>query len=443
MLNKGKEKMTTENKRRIFREKRFDNSVVSYLKFLAGIAVCMIGPIAAAITTVIFAKKNYGFEIGSVAAAVCGWLMISGIAASCVCTFFFARSCAVGNKFKYFIIDEKNRLLYVDSGKGAIYNYFVRNVNIKEKIKSTPNALFGLTFFHALKPFIGGFNYILAERFFKYNQKHKLAEKLLSGENYLLYCHQICAVKNIKFFPGGCTVSFSTVQNGGEIREKCHIYNTMEGYSEIVEIMIGMIYGGNSEAIPLSVSEKYSAPTLHATDPVGADRLSSYELVQARKMMSQKNRSALILAVLFIALAAISILQRDSSANKAYGNDMWIFSRLYIWLSARAYRRMCISLLCALISVINLVRCIKDIISANNFTRKEIDSISYLSPQKSNKAVLGNYQYTASADYTISDCPQTVILGVSKQLWENRRNGKAVLVMKGNVPYFLVLEKQE
>lgn len=440
------------NGRRIFRETRFDLSTHSFLKLFAGMAACMLLPIAAAFTAVAVIQNKYGLQPGSVAASVCGYIIIACIVASCISTLYISRNYAVGNKFKYFILDEKGRLMYTNAGKGPIFAYYSKNVPMSEKLKATPNVLFGITFFHRLRPFYGGFSYMRMEQFFKYNQKHKLAEKLLSGDNYRLFCRQIVSVSSIKFFKNGCSVAFSTLSNGDEIRETCHIYTTMEGYEDVVSYMLRLFNERFSRSLSKPQLRLFSRQTSQINDATAdgnfeavpsAIRLSAGELKQVRKLILRKNIIFVFFAILFLTLGVLSLIQWQSTYEKSQVTGLIVFSRIYERLSANAYRRVLRCLLWIIIACASIFKCIIDLVCANKFVKQDITSWKYIAPQKKLRGLFDNYRYKASVEYTLAGRPFSAILGVSPKLLDNNNNGKAVLVMKSSTPCFLILEEPE
>lgn len=440
---------TDKIKRQIFREERFDKSTHSFLNVLLGITACMLLPIGTACAIFTLLRNHYeGFEPGSPIAAACGWLFIAGIVISSLSTYYFARSHAIGNKYKYFLIDEKGRLFYTNSGREEIFSYFSKNVDLKEKLSSTPNVLFGLTFFHGLKPLYGGFSYIKMENFFKYNQKHKLAESLLSSDDYLCYCRQIVAVQNIKFFSGGCTTVFSLIKNGEAVSEKCTIYTTMRGYREVVGYLINLMPKENVKTITnaqLKQFEKQSSAIVHIseseyTNHFEEEKLSAFEMKQAKEMIIRKNMLSLLFVFLFIIIAIISILHRESVIMKAGSAEVRLFSNIYGWLGARAYRRIFLSLFWMLLAFVSAVKYIRDLICAKDFYKKEVTVLEYSQSLPRAKAIFENYRHTALVEYLYADVQQNAVLGISEELWNHRENGNAVLIMNKNLPYFVIME---
>lgn len=434
------------NSRRIFRETKFDRSTHSFLKTLAGIAACMLLPIAAAVIAVTVILNKYDLAPGSAAASASGMIIVAAAVVSCLGTYYFARNNAVGNKYKYFIIDEDGRLMYTNSGKEEIFAYYSKNVPISEKLKSTPNALFGMTFFHGMKPFIGAFSYLRMEQFFKYNQKHRLAEKLLSGADYRLYCRQIISVERIKFFKSGCNAAFTLIINGEKKHENCNLYTSMNGYSELVGCML-KLYGKELSSVQLKKFEVQSAHPFISSFPKNDTKktatLSESELRQVRKLLVRKNILFLIFAAILIILTVLSLMQSQSTAYKSDAVDLLVFSKMYSWLSARAYRRACLCIFYILMAAVSMFKCIVEWFSAKKCTKEEPESVRYEIPKKMLGGLLEYSRYKASVDYIHSGQSFTVVLGVSSKLWNNRNNERAVLVMKNNAPCCLILSEQE
>lgn len=438
---------SSRSSRMIFRETKFDRSTNSFLKVLAGVTACMLLPIAAAATAIMLIRREYGLQPGSSAASACGWLFVAAIIISCVSTYYFARNNAAGNKYKYFVLDEKGRLMYTNAGKGAIFAYYSKNVPMSEKLKATPNALFGITFFHGLKPFYSGFSYMRMEQFFKYNQKHKLAELLLSGNSYQLYCRQIVSVSSIKFFRNGCTVVFSSISNGNTNRETCHIYTSMNGYETVVGCMLQLMNKKLSKPqyrlFEMQQTATHNAPYAEDMEAASMKPLSAPELHQARKLIIRKNVIALVCAAIFLLLAVLSLMQWRSTAEKSEHINAFVFSKAYAWLSARAHRRAYICLLWIIMSASSAFKSIREWFSAKQFVKTDVTLLKYIAPEKKLSSLLDDYRYKASVEYFYAGRYFTAVLGVSRTLWDNRENGNAALVMKNDTPCFLIMEKPE
>lgn len=447
-MNKRQQKkrvcdMSEAASRQLYREKKFDDNIMCVLTVIGGLFFLMIAPIILAYAFAIFeyrlmpaeavlnrppyypaSREITGFKFSSV-------LIPASVIFSGVSVYYFARNHAVGNKYKIYLINEAGQLFYSHMGRNAIYSYYRKNVKLAERIKSTPNIIYGIFLMRGTTRLTGGLYMSRREQFFKYNQKHKLAQTLLSGNDYRYYCNQIVAVQKISFFKGGCTVTFSFLSDGVAINETCHIYTSMEGYDTVVDKLL-KLYASTGRKPNKTLPACYEQQKLC---------IDAFALSQVRRKIIRDNALLLVFIIGMLVLAVLSLLQSEGFIDKMRQADYVIVSRLYGWLTARADRRVYLCVGNILVSILLLAKGMYQLSAAKRYTLKNVTVIRYyLGSKNVRDKAYNEFKHYALIEYDEGETKITASVGVSPLLYENKEYAGCALVMKSASPYMLVMK---
>lgn len=428
--------MAEAETRKLYRDKRFDDGIMPALLLLLGVTVFMVFPIvfAYAFVSMEYRTKNPGTTLSYMVKPQTPEFMFSSlliplaIVFAGVSTYYLSRNFAVGNKYKIYLLNENGQLFYTHMGKGSIYSYFKDNVSLKEKMESVPNLFYSVFARSGIRT-MRGLYLPRMELFFKYNKKHKLAERLLSSEDYKAYCHQVVSVRNMKFFAGGCTVNFGMLINGVEKFETCQIYTSMEGYKTVI---------GKLKELYESAGTRLGRSQVSYLEK--QDATNAFAFSQIRREIIRKNVVSIIFMLCFLTLAIVALMQSESLSEDIAKHDYAVPKRIFRWLRGRTVNRAYLSCAWVFLSLLTVIKGVWELLSAKRYQMQEVTVLQYFAKRKRDVvAEADNFKYFASIEYYQGENLISATVGVSPALYENRENAEPLLVMKKDLPYMLVM----
>lgn len=214
------------------RDKQYDNGDIPLVIFLLKCAGVVVVPVVLAIFASNLISKSVGYRIqpGTWQAWASFLVVMGGSAFAVFGLWLCSRYNALGNKFYYYIIDEKDGLSFAHMGRSSLAYYVEKKATLLEKVKSTPSFLYVLIYLLGRQSRGIAFQLARMEMYFKVNRKHHFVEELLLGESYAGYCEKIVGVRKIKYFSKGCEVWLVSLKDGVEQETKQIIYRSTQNY---------------------------------------------------------------------------------------------------------------------------------------------------------------------------------------------------------------------
>ncbi len=400
----------------ICRDKQFDNGDKPVIFLLLKLMLCAVVPLTLAIVLSFLLSKSVGGNIRPNTWQAWTSLMII-IVFTLIMVLSFrlcAKYNAIGNKFYYYIIDDKKGLSFAHMAKDNLAYFTATKATALEKIKSSPSPLYMLLYI------LNGKNRVLALRlarmqmYFKVNQKHGFVENLLQSEQYEDYTYKIVGVRKIKYFSKGCEVTLVYMSEGVEQVQTQIIYRNTENYSQLLDKLKSFI-----------------------TDRRIGHELSGEQVGQIHLNMYRRFGITLLMLVILILLVILGIYGYIEASYKASIAGIEGLKMAWGWLAARRKRRI-IRIFWFVILVVMAVigKLISDIILVDRFTyTADIKILHYYRAKgKWYRRLLGDYKYFAKIQYGDT----TVDVGMSKKMWDKKDSVEPVLALRKNVPYCII-----
>lgn len=358
-------------------------------------------------------SADYHIQPGTVQAYASLLVVVLGAVLSMLGLSFCGKYQAIGNKFLYYIIDDTDGLYYAHMGLGALSAYVKCQVPLSEKIKAAPSPLYVLLYAMSRQSRGSAFRLTKMQVYFKLNQKFHFAEQALLGENYTAYCQKIAAVRDIRYFSGGCEVTFIVLQDGVSRKIKQFIYRSTANYDLLLDAF------------------KKLAPEVRQ-----GDELSAPQMQQVRRNIYRKAGVAVLGIGCMALIIGLSYLTYLSVSHQAELLQDGFFRSAKMVLAGRAKRRIYRAAVgCVLLLLVPLGKLLVDLVRTRNFTCVPAETVQYEKPGGSIFRRLGrDYPYLAKVKYGDG----IVEVGLSRKMWQHRDTAKPLLVMRNNVPYCLI-----
>lgn len=400
------------------RDEQFDKGDWPFVKAFLKIILYIAVPIILMIAGYKYINKSAGGII--VANTWQAWAsMLITVGGSFLVVFsliVWAKYNALGNKFFYFIMHEEEGVSVARLDTGKLGSYVAKQANALEKMKSAPSPLYILLFLLCSRRRYVAYQLAKTQMYFKINQKHHFIEKLLMSTAYENYADKIVAVHKIKYFSKGCEVWYAVMINGVQHDRKQYIYRETTNYDLLLTKLKEMC----------------------------ADTRTGYELSAEQAKKVRKNIYRRVGIAALSAIASLLILAgsynlyldaTDASGEMAQSGAV-IFSFLEGRIAFRSYRRV-INIIYYVAIVLGgvLLKLLSDAVRIHIFTFVNVEVLEYYETKGFRlKRLLGDYQYFAKVQYN----GVVFKVGMSKETWENRKQGPLLLVLRKKIPYCLI-----
>lgn len=402
------------------RDKQYDNGSIPLLILLLKCVVVTIIPLALAIFASGLIAKSVGYRIlpGTFQAWASLFLVAGGSVLAILGLLWCGRNNAMGNKFYYYIIDEKDGLSFAHMGRDRLAYYVKKQASLSEKVKSAPSFLYVLIYLFSIHSRVLAYQLAQMEMYFRINKKHHFVEELLLGEDYAGFCEKIVAVRKIRYFSKGCEVRLVFLKDGVEQETKQIIYRHTTHYDLLMS-------------------------KLKALEPEArkGDELSHLHVKQIRRNICRRV-GITMLTLLCMAFVIVGSFRLYLTAS--YKVSVWepgVFSMLEKRLAYRSRRRLGGAVYFVIFTVLaGLAKMLTDAFRPHVFTCVSVQVESYYEKKGSFiKKIEGDYKYFAKVRYGNG----TVDVGLHKDMWIKKENVKPLLVLRKNIPYCLIYQDTE
>lgn len=399
------------------RDKQYDNGDLPLVIFLLKCIGVTILPVALAIFVSNLISKSVGYRIqpGTWQAWASFFVVMGGSVFAVFGLWLCSRHNALGNKFYYYIIDEKDGLSFAHMGRDSLAYYVEKKATLLEKVKSTPSFLYVLIYLFGRQSRGIAIQLARMEMYFKVNRKHHFVEELLLGESYAGYCEKIVGVRKIKYFSKGCEVWLVSLKDGVEQETKQIIYRSTQNY----DLLMSKIKAFESDA------------------------RKGFELTNNHVKQVRRNicRRVGIVILDILCLTGIIIGSFRLYLSASYNVSVWetgVFRMLEQRIAYRSRRRIFRVIYFIIFTILAaLGKMLLDAFRPNVFTYVSAEVEEYYEPKGSVlKKVAGDYRYFAKVRYGDG----TVDVGLSKAMWTKKENVKPLLVLRKNIPYCLIYD---
>lgn len=397
------------------RDKQFDRGDLPLVQLLLKcIFTCAVPLLLAFYIYYLISKSaDYHIQPGTVQAYGSLLVVVLGAVLSMLGLYFCGKYQAIGNKFLYYIIDDIDGLYYAHVGLGALSVYVKRQVPLSEKIKASPSPLYALLYAMGRQSRSSALRLAKMQVYFKLNQKYHFAEQALLGENYTAYCQKIAAVRGIRYFSGGCEVTFIVLQDGVSREVKQFIYRRTTNYELL-----------------LNAFKKLSPEVRQG------DELSALQMQQVRRNIYRRAGISVLGIGCLALIMGLSYLTYLSVGHQAELLQDGFFRSAKMVLAGRAKRRIYRAAVgCVLLLLVPLGRLLIDLVRTRNFTCVLAEEVQYKQPGGSVLRRLGK-DYPCLAKVKYGD--GIIEVGLSREMWKHRKTAKPLLVLRNNVPYCLI-----
>ena len=400
------------------RDEQFDKGDWPFVKAFLKVILYMALPIIFMVVGYIIINKSAGGII--VANTWQAWasmlITVGGSFFVIYSLLVWAKYNALGNKFYYFIMHEGEGVSVARLDTGKLGTYVAKQANALEKIKSAPSPLYILLFLLCSKRRAEAYRLAWMQMYFKINQKHHFVEKLLLSNACENYADKIVAVHKIKYFSRGCEIWYAIMINGVQQDRKQYIYRETTNYELLLAKLKEM-----------------------CADTRTGYELSSEQAKKVRKNIYRRVGIAALSAIIgLLVLVGSYNLYLDASytAEELAQSEAAVFSFLEGRIAFRSYRRV-FNLFYYIAIVLGgvLLKLISDAIRVHIFTCVNVEVLEFSKTKKFHiKRLLGDYPCFAKVQYN----GMTLKVGMSKETYENRENGKLLLVLRKGVPYCIL-----
>ena len=239
---------------------------------------------------------------------------------------------------------------------------------------------------------------------------------MLTSTSYDAYADKIVAVHKMKYFSKGCKVWYAVMIRGVQQDRTQYIYRETTNYDLLMAKLKEMCVNTRT-----------------------GYELSAEQVKKVRKNIYRRVAIATLSAVGSLIILALSYdlyLDASHSAEELSQSGTVVLSFLKGRIAFRSYRRV-INIIYYVAIVLGglLLTLLSDAVRVHIFTIVEAETLEYYKPKGFHlKQLLGDYRYFAKVKYN----GMTVNVGMSKETWEKKEQGKVVLVLRKNVPYCLI-----
>lgn len=403
------------------RDEQFDKGDWPFIKALLKIVLYIATSVVVMIVGNILINKSAGGM--PVANSWQAWasmlLTIGGSFLFVYSLLIWAKYNAMGNKFYYYIIDEKNGISVARLDTGKLGKYVAEKANALEKIKSTPSLLYIILFLLCSKKRYVAFQLARTQMYFQVNQKYHFVEELLLSTAYENYSDKIVEVRKIKYFSKGCQVWYSVLVNGVRQDRTQYIYRETTNYELLIEKLKAMCH-----------------------DTRVGDELCAEQINSVRRNIGRRVVITMICAVIILGTLVSSwniYMEHSGKAQDMLQAGALIRAYLSRRLTTRSGRRVVGIIFYGSIAFVGLlVKLLLDAVRVHIFTCVKVEVVSYYQKKTFRlKTILGDYKYFAKVRYN----GMSLDVGMSKKTWEKKDTTPLLLVLRKKTPYCLVHQR--
>lgn len=397
------------------RDEQYDNGVVSTFKLLTLAVLIMVLPIALAMKLSIvvnrMAQQMQAYDSALKFLSLC--FIVGGAVLAISGLIYLSKNFAVGNRFQYYILDEKEGLFYSYFGFDPIMYYMKNVISFKGKLKNSSAWFYALLYIFSDKKGASARRLNQMDMYFNANREGGFWEHALMSNDLQKFASKIVGVEKIKYTPKGCAVSFFTLQDGVENKHTLNIYRSTSHYERLLQ------------QFKVFVQE----------ERIGDELNFEQMQVVRRNIWRRMGRFAIGMVIACVLLLGMYYMYLASLQDAAFMQD-GVFQFAKLSLAKRELIQFQRGVAWAVLLTGSIfIKMLVDFIATKNFTVQNVDIKDYGAYEKNFFTWLDlNYPYFAKVAFMDGD----IMIGMGKETYENRDMKKPCLVLKKGIPYCLI-----